>query len=280
MSAPHGECDRAGRPNLARCETMLDTASEPQLGDAFGQALWHHHRGQNERTFEVIEREDGLISVNDLAVYFAEHDDWPTIERHAAHQVTGRVLDLGCGAGRHARPLTRQGFEVLGVDASPGAVAVAAQRGVSALVGSADSLPDGIGVFDTILLFGNNIGLLGGREQARRVLAELAHVSTPATRVLASGFDPHHTRAPEHLDYHRNNRARGRMPGQISMRVRHARLATPYFDYLLCSVTELADLLNGSPWQLSDVRRDDENYSYVATMTRDSRHTDDPERHR
>lgn len=28
------------------------------------------------------------------------------------------------------------------------------------------------------------------------------------------------------------------------MRIRHARLTTPFFDYLLCSPTELADLLD------------------------------------
>lgn len=248
---------------------MLDTTWGPRIGDAFGVALRQHWRGHH-RTFEFIERDDGLVAVNDLAPYLGGLSEWSALERSAATTITGRVLDLGCGAGRHALPLTRLGHDVLGVDASPGAVTVVRERGVDAIVGSADALPPGIGVFGTVLLFGNNVGLLGGRAQAPRVLGELTRVSTPDTVVLASGFDPHHSDAPEHRDYHRRNLARGRMPGQVRMRIRHARLATPYFDYLLCSPSELADLLHDSPWQLTDLQHDD-GHSYLARITRTDR---------
>jgi SAM-dependent methyltransferase len=36
-----------------------------------------------------------------------------------------RVLDLGCGTGSHAIPLAQRGFEVIGVDRSPGMLAAA-----------------------------------------------------------------------------------------------------------------------------------------------------------
>jgi SAM-dependent methyltransferase len=38
-----------------------------------------------------------------------------------------RVLDLGCGTGRHARRLASQGFDVTGIDLSAGSIAVAQQ---------------------------------------------------------------------------------------------------------------------------------------------------------
>lgn len=40
----------------------------------------------------------------------------PWVERWAALIRPGRVLDVACGAGRHARYLAAQGFEVIGVD--------------------------------------------------------------------------------------------------------------------------------------------------------------------
>ncbi|MFZ0214993.1 MAG: class I SAM-dependent methyltransferase, partial [Candidatus Dormiibacterota bacterium] len=39
------------------------------------------------------------------------------LEREGA--IRGRVLDAGCGAGEHTILLTRLGYDVLGVDASP-----------------------------------------------------------------------------------------------------------------------------------------------------------------
>jgi 2-polyprenyl-3-methyl-5-hydroxy-6-metoxy-1,4-benzoquinol methylase len=44
--------------------------------------------------------------------------------------VKGRVLDIGCGAGRHSLYLQNQGFQVLGIDNSPLAVKVAKLRGL------------------------------------------------------------------------------------------------------------------------------------------------------
>jgi ubiquinone/menaquinone biosynthesis C-methylase UbiE len=35
-------------------------------------------------------------------MYFAEYEDWPQVEQKAMEFVKGRVLDVGCGAGRHA----------------------------------------------------------------------------------------------------------------------------------------------------------------------------------
>ena len=36
--------------------------------------------------------------------------------------ISGKVLDVGCGAGEHTILLTRLGYDVLGIDYSPNAV--------------------------------------------------------------------------------------------------------------------------------------------------------------
>jgi hypothetical protein len=65
-----------------------------------------------------------------------------------------------------------------------------------------------------------------------RRLRSLANVSA---RILAESVDPYKTDKPEHLAYHERNRRRGRMPGQLRIRVRHGAYRTPWFDYLLAS---------------------------------------------
>ena len=45
--------------------------------------------------------------------------------------VRGRVLDLGCGAGRVGLHLQSRGHDVVGIDVSPLAVEIAGQRGLA-----------------------------------------------------------------------------------------------------------------------------------------------------
>ncbi|WP_280385465.1 class I SAM-dependent methyltransferase [Nocardia wallacei] len=79
-------------------------------------------------------------------------------------RITGRVLDPGCGAGEHTILLTRLGYDVLGVDLSPSAVAYArrnaADKGVPAAqfrvvdavrLGREPESAAALGVFDTIV---------------------------------------------------------------------------------------------------------------------------------
>ncbi len=61
--------------------------------------------------------------------------------------IHGRVLDIGCGAGRHAQFLAQHGFQVYGIDFSPAAIrkakgnALKENLAVSYRVGNALNLP-------------------------------------------------------------------------------------------------------------------------------------------
>lgn len=70
--------------------------------------------------------------------------------------IRGRVLDVGCGAGEHTILLTGLGYDVLGVDFSPHAIARArenaAARGVDARFEVADAMNLGTApTYDTVL---------------------------------------------------------------------------------------------------------------------------------
>ena len=77
--------------------------------DAIGQAMLDHlETGGGE---EIVERDDGFIIATDgPADYFAPYDEWPQVEQQAMDFVVGRVLDVGCGAGRGALELQRRGM--------------------------------------------------------------------------------------------------------------------------------------------------------------------------
>lgn len=85
--------------------------------DAFGQTIWARYKGAD--VFEIIERDDKYMDVVSSKGYFADYEDWHPIEQKAMEFVKGRVLDVGCGPGRHSLHLQKKGFDVLGIDISP-----------------------------------------------------------------------------------------------------------------------------------------------------------------
>jgi 2-polyprenyl-3-methyl-5-hydroxy-6-metoxy-1,4-benzoquinol methylase len=127
--------------------------------DAYGDALLAKARGDDDAE-AVIERDDGYVDIDHID-YLSPFRQWSRAERAAAARAQGPVLDVGCGPGRLARHLQDRGHEVVGIDVSPGAVQAARELGVrdvhlcgAAQVSGAD------GPFDTIAMFGNNLGLL------------------------------------------------------------------------------------------------------------------------
>lgn len=231
--------------------------------DAFGQQLWDiHYHGY---PYQVIERSDGLIGVGSGAVYFDEYAAWSAKEQEVVGLASGRVLDIGCGAGRHALHLQQQGCDVLGIDVSPLAVELCRARGLrqAEVLSITDVRRLGARRFDTVLLLGNNLGLFGTPRRGRAILAALAAVTTPTARILGANLDPYRTHDPDHLRYHDHNRERGRSGGQIRMRVRHKALVGPWFDYLFLSLEELTALVRETRWRVTRVIEEGAGYAAV-----------------
>lgn len=220
--------------------------------DAFGRQLLAQYNDKGN-TAEIIERDDGFIATGSHpGLYFSEYKDWSRAERRALRLVRGRVLDIGCGAGRHSLYLQSKGFDVTGIDLSPGAVRVCRTRGLkNVLVRPIEEVDKfAPASFDTVLMLGNNFGLFGSRAGARRTLKKLARVTADGARIIAQSLDPYATDNPEHLQYHRRNLRRGRMGGQIRMRVRFERSKGPWFDYLLVAPREMEEVLEETPWRV------------------------------
>jgi SAM-dependent methyltransferase len=234
---------------------MPQVSAEVEEGDAFGRALLDRlgggAGGAGGGGAIVCERDDGFVDA-DGSDYLS---GWDRRDAWAADRSVGRVLDVGAGAGRASLALQDRGQQVVALDVSPGAVEACRRRGVREVFpgGVADLARSGPEPFDSALLLGNNLGLLAAPDQAGRFLQALGAVLGPAGVIVGTCLDPHQTSEETHLAYHRRNRERGRMPGQITMRIRYQRLATAWFGLLWMSPDELTGLVSRHGWQVAEV---------------------------
>jgi len=237
--------------------------------DAYGQEVWAYYKG--DYSFEIVERDDGYFNVSSgPRVYFSSYEDWDPQEKRAMEFVKGRVLDIGCGAGRHSLYLQEKGFDTLGIDASPLAIKVCKLRGLKkAEVMSIEDVNFKPNSFDTIIMMGNNSGLFGGFKKAQRLLRSFHKITSENALIIAEGKDPYKTSNPAHTDYHKLNRNRGRMSGQLRIRVRFGKYATKWFDYLIVSKEEMKELLSGTGWKVKEFL-DSGDSSYIAVIEKES----------
>ena len=238
--------------------------------DAYGREVFTYW--EKQEGFEIVERDDGHISVSAAcpASYFSEHKDWHPNEQEAMRFVRGRVLDVGCGAGRVALYLQEQGHEVTGIDISPLAIQVCKGRGVAdARLLSITQVSTQMGIYDTIVMMCNNFGLFGGFARARWLLRRMRGMTSSQGRIVASGTDAYDTTNPDHLAYHVKNRERGRMSGQLRIRVRFGSYCSPWFDYLLASREEVQEIAKGTGWVVE--RFLGEGARYVVVMKKEGR---------
>lgn len=126
--------------------------------DVFGDAISDY--------IEFGEAED-IIVASDLcdddeipvAYLFRTGDEMPEIEKIALQHCTGKILDIGAGAGIHSTELLRMKQDVHAIDISPGSVSYMNSIGIPAKIQDFKKLKDE--KYDTLLLLMNGIGIAG-----------------------------------------------------------------------------------------------------------------------
>jgi SAM-dependent methyltransferase len=226
----------------------------PEEHDAFGHALADYVAGQGGIC--VIERDDGFLDPYRPDHYFADFENWGALDQQLIARARGRVLDLGCGPGRHCLYLQERAHEVVGVDNSRLVAQIARERGVRRVEElSATQLGPDLGEFDTILMLGNNLGFLGNEKRAPWLLRKLHARSRSGAVILGTARDctPTPDTPAAHLAYHARNRRRGRPLGQLRLRYRYHEFRSPWFELWFPTPEELRRLTEGTGWRVGEI---------------------------
>ena len=115
-----------------------------------------------------------------------------------------------------------------------------------------------------------NFGLVANAAEAVPVLRTLHRMTTRSARIVLDSIDPDQDVAPADLAYQQRNRARGRLPGQVTIRLRYGHSATPWFELLNLSPRELEGLVAEAGWRLARLV-DGEPPEYYAVLEKTGR---------
>lgn len=135
-------------------------------------------------------QDDTRRSPMDIARWHAEAD---LVDLTLLAEVTGPVLDIGCGPGRMVRAARDLGLSALGIDVSPAAVELARGLGLHVIERNIFAPIPAEGHWQTALLVDGNIGIGGNVSE---LLARCAEVIAPGGEIVVevhSDPDRHHT---------------------------------------------------------------------------------------
>ncbi len=164
------------------CGARLDLASGHATGgtppdaapSAITPATWEYIRRP-----DIAEDYDRYFCGNELF-----HFDTEALDRWMPSP--GRLLDLGCGTGRHLVHFAKRGFEVTGIDLSEHMLAVACRKlaeagcGATLLSGDISRLDEmDLGHFDYVICMFSTLGMVYGAENRLRMLRAVRNVLEP-----------------------------------------------------------------------------------------------------
>ena len=231
--------------------------------DIFGLALRYFYVDKCKVEL-LVERDDGYSSLDDVSKYFSTYEYWRRCERLAIQHAKGRVLDIGCGAGRHSLYLISKGFEVYSIDISPCALEVALRRGVpNPVLMDMNRLGFRDGIFNTIVLLGGGLGLAGKLDDIKKFLSYVRKLLCSNGVLIGSSADPFKTLDARHIRYHERNRRRGIYPGTVKIRLAMNSLRSPWFYYTLLDPKTLQKICNETGWKIIKKYEDDYYYAVV-----------------
>lgn len=161
---------------------------------------------------------------------FRTPDQMPELERKALDMATGRILDVGAGAGCHALALQEAGHDVTAIDISDLSCQAMAMRGIDKVrcINLYDSTLTG--PFDTILLLMNGTGIAGKVAGVPRFLLRLKELLANGGQVLIDSSDLRYVYEDEdgNLDFDPSDG----YYGEVDYRMTYGKVRGERFDWL------------------------------------------------
>lgn len=231
------------------------------MNDVLGQALYDYFTGALRNKL-WIHNKYGAKEEMPVSIYFRNEEEMPDLELVALQNCSGKVLDIGAGAGSHALLLQQKGTNVIALEISPKAAEVMKLRGVAAIV-EQNIFEFEAECFDTLLLLMNGIGLTGSIGMLKSFLRHAKKLLAPGGRLIFDSSDVAYLYEGEQLTmdcYY----------GEIMYQYEYKKQRTDWFSWLYIDKYKLIQVAGEEGWE-TEILFEDEFDQYLVRLTPDSK---------
>lgn len=161
-------------------------SDQKKVGDPIGLAIQDYAKTRKPDDITVCSDicEDDFIPVE---VLFRNYQEMPELEKMALELSTGRVLDIGAGAGVHAEYLQDKGLDVHCIDISEKSVEYMKMISLKATTRNFFDVKGE--QFDTLLMLMNGIGIAGKLSNLENTLLHAKSLMSPNGKLLCDSSD-------------------------------------------------------------------------------------------
>lgn len=238
--------------------TLLDPALDPM-----GAAIVEYQRTGRAGRLRVL---SSMFDEDEIPVphLFRSYSQMPPLEQQALGLASGRILDVGAGAGCHALYLQGQGHDVTAIDISPLSCEAMQQRGIQQV--QCINLFDQrlTGPFDTILMLMNGTGIIGKLRNMPDFLQRIHQLLAPGGQLLVDSSDLRYLYENEDGTYDID--PLGPYYGEVDYRMQYRKVKGEPFDWLYVDFETLR-LIAESNGFVCQKLADGEYYDYLARLT-------------
>ena len=156
------------------------------MGDPIGSAIQEFARTRKPAEILVHSDicEDDIIPTETL---FRKEDELPPLEAEALTRCKGKILDVGSGAGAHAKILSENGFDVNCIEISQGAVDHMVECGLNARKVNFYKLENE--KYATLRFLMNGLGIAGSLAHLETFLLKAKELLADGGKILCDSSD-------------------------------------------------------------------------------------------
>ena len=229
----------------------------------YGQAILDYFEGNVENKLVSVD-ELGRRTEVPIKLFFREFEDFPEWEKTALQLCSGRVLDVGAGAGRHSLELQARGFNVCAIDVVQDCVNVMSRRGVRE-VHCADVLKFKSEPFDTLLGVMNGFTMIETLGKLRPFLVDIRRLITQDGQFLVDSTDLRCSADSEVRRLVESKISDGRYFGELTAHLEYKNKRGSLLRELFVDPGTLAEAARDAGW-MSEILLSQKNGRYLARI--------------